>query len=133
MTYVRSLLVTVPLAITLALNALNASAFDHQSFCKNLREFAVTSNQDAGSMLDAVTRHDGMAVLCNAKIVDFKKFILVNVSEFRDGWRERKQFQWNNTYCTNEAFRPAIDAGWTIASTVTFKDGSRYFLKAVCR
>jgi hypothetical protein len=39
-------------------------------------------------MLGTVTRNDGMSVLCETKIIDFEKFLNIDPSALRDGWRQ---------------------------------------------
>jgi hypothetical protein len=51
----------------------------------------------------------------------------------RTGWQQRKQEQWNNIYCGNPVFRPAIAAGWQIINTVTLLDGKRFQQVAECK
>ncbi|SRR6266404_6924656 len=106
--------------------------FADKEFCDPMRQFADKANKDAGSMLDSITRNDGMAVLCSSKIVDFKKFLNVDDSSFRDGWVQRKQQQWNEIYCKDNYWLKAIAAGWTVAQTMTFVNGKRYWMKAEC-
>jgi hypothetical protein len=43
----------------------------------------------------------------------------------RPGWKSRKQRAWKNNFCTDEHWRKAIDAGWTIISEVTFRSGDQ--------
>jgi hypothetical protein len=35
-------------------------------------------------------------------------------------------------HCRNEVFGPAIRAGWSIRTTLTFYDGARFALDAEC-
>jgi len=67
-------------------------------FCVALEQFADKANKDAGSMLDTITRNDGMSVLRETKIIDFKKLLNIDPSALRDGWQQRKQQQWNDIY-----------------------------------
>ena len=83
-------------------------------------------------MVDPVTRNDGMAVLCNTKVVEYKKSMIVDFSMLRDGWKERKQKQWNSIYCDGSHWQKLIDDGWTVSTTLISKSGERFWFKAEC-
>lgn len=112
--------------------AVAQGAFDEAAFCAAAKDAAQKMNQESPMMVDNLTRQDGMAVVCAARMVDFKKSILVKQSDFREGWLERKQAQWNELYCPNEIMGPAIRAGWTVQMTLTFASGERYRISAKC-
>jgi hypothetical protein len=107
--------------------------YTDDGFCDAMKEWSDKLNKDAGSMLDSITRSDGVAVLCATKIVDFKKFIKIDESAMRDDWFQRKQQQWNDIYCKDDIWSQAIAAGWTVAQTWVFANGKRYWMKAECR
>ena len=109
----------------------SAAEFDDESFCNVMMEQQKKINADAGQMVDAVTRNDGVAVLCSTKIIDFKKFMASDSSKMREGWQDRKAKQWNEIYC-NGVFLDAINNGWTVAFTLIFQDGNRFWYKANC-
>jgi hypothetical protein len=106
--------------------------FNDKAFCDVIKQFAEKANKDTGSMLDPVTRSDGMAVMCETKIVDFKKFLIVDDSNLRDGWLQKQQ-QWNDIYCKDNGWSKAIANGWTVTQTLTSVNGKRYSIKAECR
>jgi hypothetical protein len=83
-------------------------------------------------MLDKVTRMDGIAVLCGTRVVAFYKFLNVAPSALREGWRERKQKQWNDVYCTDPLWLDAIRGGWTVSTIATFVEGTRIYIDANC-
>jgi hypothetical protein len=110
-----------------------AQQYSDAVFCRLSQEIADKANKDAGSRVDAITINIGMAVLCEMQIVDFKKRIKVSFSAFKAGWQARQQAQWNQIYCQpGSAFRQAIDAGWTISTTITDVDGERHYMEAKC-
>ena len=51
-----------------------------QQICEMLQGTAAKSNKDAGTKVDSITTHMGMTVLCNMKVVDFRKTIDVPAS-----------------------------------------------------
>lgn len=121
------------LVVALTAHQSNAQTYGDAEFCSAMKELSETFNKDAPTWVDSTTRHDGMAVLCNAKIAEYKKFIKVTPAEFRDGWQQRKQAQWNSIYCDKEKpFREAIDNGWQIVANMTFIDGSIHRITAEC-
>jgi hypothetical protein len=111
---------------------LQAQQFTDAMFCQAMQEIATQGNKDAGTKVDAVTTHMGIAVLCNMKIVDFKKRLDISFRVMDAGWEGRKQAQWNQIYCTNPGFVQAIASGWTISSTMTDAEGKRHYMEAKC-
>ncbi len=123
--------------ILLLLCAVSAStpalAFDDKSFCDVLTKYAERERVDSGKMLDKFTRYDGMAVLCGNRTVVYYKFLTVEASALRAGWKERKQRQWNEIHCKNEVWVEAVKAGWEVATTITTVDGTQVYLAAECK
>ena len=113
--------------------SVRSQQFDDTAFCETMHKFAANANKDAGSLVDAHTRNDGMAVLCATKVVDFKKFIDVPQDAMRPGWKDRKSDQWRNIYCNDPFWRSAIQNGWTVATTIVTVDGDRTWIEAVCK
>ena len=112
---------------------LQAQPFTDALFCQAMQEIATQRNKDAGTKVDAVTTDLGIAVLCNMKVVDFKKRIDLAFSQMDPGWQDRKQSQWNRIYCNNPGFAKAIANGWRISSTTTDTEGKRHHMEANCR
>ena len=109
-----------------------AETFTDAIFCRWMQDFATQANKDAGTKVDAVTTHEGLAVLCNMKLVDFKKRLEVPFTAMKAGWDGRKQAQWNQIYCTDPGFMQAIKSGWRISSTMTDVEGNRHYMEATC-
>jgi hypothetical protein len=110
-----------------------SKAGDDVEICSVFKEIAARLNAEAPTMTDAITRLDGMAVICAFKRVAQKDFVNVPVSAFRQGWQARKQAQWDAIVCRNASWREAIASGWTVTDTMTFQDGSQYELRtAAC-
>jgi len=110
----------------------HALAFDEAAFCTSMKDFAEKAKADEGIMLDQFTRSDGLAVLCGVRTITFYKFITVAPGLLRDGWNERKQAQWNEMFCKDAAWLPAIQAGWRVSQAVTFVDGTRIYVEVRC-
>jgi len=83
-------------------------------------------------MVDAVTRLDGMSVICSLRTVTWNKFVNVDAPQLRDGWQGRKQTQFNDIVCKNEAFRPLARRGWRFVQNLTFRSGERVIMDAKC-
>src|SRR5262245_35617713 len=116
---------TIPVAITLALVPVPAGAFDHDEFCAALTDIIPRMNARKGRWLDRSTRHDGGELDFEAKTLEARRFINASPDAMREGWETRKEQQWNAAYCNNEAYREAIDNGWSIISTLTFRTGEQ--------
>jgi hypothetical protein len=114
---------TTPVAITLTLAPLPALPFDQDDFCVAVTDIAQRMNTRKGRWLDRTTRHDGVELDCESKTLEAKRFINADPDDMRQGWEERKQRGWNAHYCNDEAWREAIDNGWSIISTLTFRTG----------
>jgi hypothetical protein len=110
-----------------------AIAFDDGDFCKAFQQIAVDLNKRAGKMIDSMTRHDSMAVLCDSKVANFKKTLLVPTTQLREGWQYRMQQHWTQIYCADPIWSEAIRSGWTISTTLTTDDGARHYITAECR
>jgi hypothetical protein len=108
------------------------SAFDDAAFCAEMKRAAERGRADIGTMLDQATRMDGIAVLCGTRVIAFYKFLNVAPSALREGWKERKQKQWDGIYCTDPAWLKAIQSGWTVSTVATFIEGTRVWIEAKC-
>jgi hypothetical protein len=89
-------------------------------------------NARPGRWLDRSTRHDGIQVDCRLQKLETKRFVNANPDEMREGWENRKQRAWNAACCNDEAWREAIDNGWIIVSTLTFRMGETVSFAAKC-
>lgn len=123
---------TIPVAITLTLVAPPALPFDQDEFCLAVTEIAHRMNAHRGKWLDRSTRHDGIAVDCESKTLEIRRFLNVDPDAMRQGWEARKKRQWNAAYCNDESWREAIDNGWSIISTLTFRAGDQVAFVAEC-
>lgn len=123
---------TLLVAIILVVVPLPVAAFDHDEFCTSVSHIARSLNARAGRWLDRSTRHDGVQVDCRLKTLETKRFLNANPDQMREGWEDRKQRAWNAAYCNDEAWREAIDNGWIIVSTLTFRMGKTVSFAAEC-
>jgi hypothetical protein len=124
---------TIPIAITLALAPVPALPFDHDQFCTAITDISRRMNSRKGRWLDRTTRHDGVELDCEAKTLETKRFINADPDEMRQGWETRKEREWNAHYCNHESWRDAIDNGWSIISTLTFRTGEQVSFVAECQ
>ncbi len=110
-----------------------ADEFNEEVFCNYMKDFSQKVNSEGPVWVDHATRQDGVAVICNTKIVEYKKFMNVSSADLRVGWQERKQEQLNDIHCTDDSpFRQAIDNGWNIKMLLTFIDGKTARFTAYC-
>ncbi|MFT5446557.1 MAG: hypothetical protein ACI9DC_001726 [Gammaproteobacteria bacterium] len=128
----RLLLVAVPLALTFALTVSPVAISQDIGACTELRPIVDTINKDAGAMVDGWTQNLGAALLCNSKVIDFKKKLITPFSMLNPGWQGRKQKQWDQIYCNDKEWRALISAGWTVAHTLVSSVGERFYMKAEC-
>jgi hypothetical protein len=123
---------TIPLAITLTLAPLPALSFDQDEFCVAVSDIVRHTNARKGRWLDRSTRHDGVELDCDAKTLEAKRFVNADPDDMREGWEARKERQWNAAYCNDDSWREAIDNGWSIISTLTFRTGAQVSFVAEC-
>jgi hypothetical protein len=107
--------------------------FDHDEFCAALTDIASRMNARKGRWLDRSTRHDGVKLNCKLKTLEVMRFVNADVEEMRQGWEIRRQREWNAHYCNHESWREAIDADWSIMSTLMFRAGEQISFVAECR
>ncbi len=101
--------------------------------CRILRDLAARTQADLPLMADKITRTDGFSVMCGLRTVAWNKTFLVDLSNFREGWQERKQTQFSQLVCESEAFLPLARRGWRFVLNITFQSGQRFVLDADCR
>jgi hypothetical protein len=118
----------LPIAIV-ACAALAASdrarAFDSTQFCQAVMQMARAAAGDVGTWVDRSTRNDGVEVVCDRKLVHFKRHSTAPASTLQGSWKDAKTQQWQGAYCTNPIWREAVDNGWLISETVTTTTGER--------
>lgn len=44
--------------------------------------------------------------------MEIKRFLNADPDDMRQGWESRKEREWHARYCSDEAWREAIDNGW---------------------
>ncbi|MCW5718973.1 MAG: hypothetical protein KIS68_14185 [Bauldia sp.] len=128
--------VAVALARPAMAQPVDATAFDAQ-FCSEVRQYVqwTNANIDAGLangqplMMDPVARVDYVALDCAARAVTFRHYVDRPDSE---ALRDDRLAAWNAAWCGPGVWREAIGLGWHVADTITFADGARYDLIAVC-
>jgi hypothetical protein len=123
---------TIPIAIILTLMPPPAWAFDHDEFCSAVTDIAQRLNSRKGRWLDRSTRQDGAVLDCELRTLEIKRYIHADPDDMRQGWESRKEREWNHRYCNDELWRRAIDHGWSIISTVTFRTGDQVTFLAEC-
>ena len=106
-----------------------ADTFD-QTFCRDVTKAAEKINADSAMWVDAVTRQDWMVVLCNAKAVEWKKFVKRAPKTGEDKVHQKVM---SDMFCNkNKSFAQAIARGWRIAYHITFQSGETMQIVAKC-
>ena len=100
--------------------------------CRSLTKLVDSMQPELPKMVDAATRLDGVAVMCSVKMFNMNKFINAPMSSLREGWRDRKQAQWNQTICEDDDLRPLVWDGWSVQQRLTFVSGEMVVMKAEC-
>jgi hypothetical protein len=114
----------------------DTAAFDAQ-FCSEVRQYMNWTNAtiDAGMangqpvMLDERARFDSVGLDCAARGVLFRLYVDAVDGE---ALRAERLAAWNARWCVPGIWREAIQAGWLVTATISFADGARYDITAVC-
>ncbi len=114
----------VSAALAAAVNS-GARAFDNTQFCQAVNQLARAAAGDVGTWVDRSTRNDGVEIVCDRKLVHFKRTSSAPAGTLRGNWREAKTQEWRGAYCANPIWREAVDNGWLISATVTTTTGER--------
>ena len=99
--------------------------------CTSLQEVAATTTAELPKWVDAVTRIDALVVTCRSKTYHVDKFINQPVSQMREGWKRRKEAQWDELICQG-TMGPLVEGGWRILQVLTFASGERIEIDANC-
>ena len=102
-----------------------ARAFDSTQFCQAVTQWARAAAGDAGTWVDRSTRNDGVEIICDRKLVHFKRYSTASVSASRDLWKDTKTEEWQSATCSNTIWREAVENGWLVSATVTTASGQR--------
>jgi hypothetical protein len=100
-------------------------AFDNTQFCQAVTQLVRAAGEDVGTWVDRSTRNDGVEIICNRKLVHFKRFARAPAPALSGDWKEAKTEEWRGAYCTSALWREAIENGWLISATVTTSSGER--------
>lgn len=101
-------------------------------FCEEMRRVSAARLPDVPVMAGPTTRVDGFSVLCGDRSVSWEKFILMDMASLREGWRERKQAEFNRLICDHPTGGVMARRGWRFAQDLTFQSGERVTLVAEC-
>ena len=107
-------------------------SFNQDKFCSAITDIATRLNARKGKWLDRSTRYEGVVVDCEAKTLEVKRFLNADPDSMRAGWKTRKARAWDRDFCSDQLWRKAIDAGWTIIWTVTFRSEDQLSFMAEC-
>src|SRR5262245_25702752 len=113
--------------------ARSAFAFDDRDFCVAVSQLALAADKDIGLWIDRVTRNGGIALSCDRKLVEFKRFTYASSALLNEAWRERTSTQWSASHCGSPIWGDAIRNGWNVVLVVSSADGARIALNAQCR
>lgn len=121
-------LYVVALGLTCTVASNPSRAFEDQQFCLAVREIIRSSSFDVGTWADRFTRNDGVEIICDRKLVHFKRYYGAPASAITDTWRDRKAEEWESGYCKRSLWREAVENGWIISSTIATITGERLWL-----
>lgn len=125
--------ITFVLAALLLLAPAAARAdFSDEQFCTASNEAAKALDASGPQWADQVTRSDGIAVDCDGKTVDYKKFVKLNAADMQHGWEDQMQQAWNQIYCGDANVAAAISNGWTVSVSLTMQDNTSLPLTIGC-
>ena len=119
-------IVTLFLAVAAARSP--SLAFEDSQFCLAVREIIRSARTDVGTWADRFTRNDGVEIICERKLVHFRRYYGAPASALREAWKERKAEEWESGYCKRPMWSEAVENGWTISATVTTITGERVWL-----
>jgi len=108
---------TLLLALPVLMTTLVGNPQFDAAFCKMLTVSAVKTNAEKGSMVDSVTRNEGMEVSCDKKSVAFKKSLTVHASQLEAGWLANAEKRHDEGMCSIEDWAYAVKTGWSIVVT----------------
>jgi len=97
------------------------------------QQVAAAMEQDVGVWLDRTTRNAGMAVSCERKQVEFKRFSYAPSAAMNATWKERVAAGWSADYCSRPLWLEAAQNGWKLTLSVWSSDGGHVTLVAECR
>ena len=108
--------------------------------CSASQGLADELNTDVGSEIERtttserviVTTNEGVTVLCDTKLVTYKRSISVAISSLPEKWAARTQKEWNELHCENDARVFAINNGWTFQLSMVDVDGRTQNFVARC-
>jgi hypothetical protein len=107
-------------------------SFDHEQFCLAAKDIERLQNEDRGTWLDDHTRHDGMTVDCEERVVELKLFVQGAFGELVGNWQDRTTYKWSEDYCTDPGWAAAINHQWRVALTVQSGAGELFSVRADC-
>jgi hypothetical protein len=122
----------IPIVMLVTLVPPPVLSFNQDEFCLAITDIATRLNGRKGKWLDRSTRYDGVLVDCEGKTLEVKRFLNADPDSMRAGWQIRKERAWSRDFCSEQLWRKAIDAGWTIISTVTFRSEDQLSFMADC-
>lgn len=105
-----------------------ALSFDEGQFCQAVHQFVRAATGDVGTWIDRTTRNDGVEILCNRKMVHFKRYSTTPASGLSETWTDRKVQEWESAYCSKPMWREASQNGWIVSATVTTVKGQSVWL-----
>jgi hypothetical protein len=108
--------------------ASSSLAFEDSQFCLAVREILRSASPDVGTWADRFTRNDGVEIICEQKLVHFKRYYGAPASALREAWKDRKAEEWESGYCKRPMWSDAVKNGWIISATITTITGERVWL-----
>jgi hypothetical protein len=109
-----------------------AAALDDKDFCVVAQQLALAAEKDVGVWVDRLTRHAGMFVTCEKRMVEFSRFTYATSASMTDAWKQGKATDWSAVQCSSPVWNEAIRGGWKVVLRLTAADGGHVAIEAQC-
>lgn len=121
------------LALAVASMLPGTASADDARHCKLFQDIERQTSQGIGRLIDPVTRLSAIDLQCADQVIHFRQDLIVPETALKGDWLDRQRTQWRATYCKpGSVAAAAIQAGWTVTTTITTADGARFRLTAKC-
>jgi hypothetical protein len=111
------------------------ASFNHENFCENAENEADVIKAYLKENVVAATWVTDIRVNCRLRFVNFEQPAGRNSDNASARWLRDRQRAFDKFICSTAEtveLREAVEAGWTMANTLEFRDGGSKSIKAVC-
>lgn len=124
----------LPIALALALSVLAldttpASNFDHQAACEQIKAAAAQPDVQNGAVIDRTTKHGGVRVDCEHRIVQIQTLINRKVGK---NWLVAQERNWLDDVCADPVIHAAVSNGWRVTQAIVVRGRLAVVFRATC-